>query len=204
MDDIVKAAMAKWPNVPHCYGWLALDARGNWRMRDERSQALNLPGDAIRNTALLAFIERNYLCSEDGCWYFQNGPQRVYVDLEATPYIACTTPDANFSLKNSNQPFTPELAFLDPQGRLILSNGNTLAQLDDRDLASCLPWFKLDQQAISDEALLNWLEDTNASGQLQLCPPGLHDLCIEVQRCKENQLMQEFGYVAKPRQAETA
>ena len=28
MDDIVKQAMAKWPNVPHCYGWLALDARG--------------------------------------------------------------------------------------------------------------------------------------------------------------------------------
>ena len=27
MDDIVKQAMAKWPNVPHCYGWLALAAR---------------------------------------------------------------------------------------------------------------------------------------------------------------------------------
>ena len=30
MDDIVKAALKKWPNVPHCYGWLALDARGDW------------------------------------------------------------------------------------------------------------------------------------------------------------------------------
>ena len=39
MDDIVKQAMAKWPNVPHCYGWLALDARGDWRMRDERPSA---------------------------------------------------------------------------------------------------------------------------------------------------------------------
>ena len=26
MDEIVKQAMAKWPNVPHCYGWLGLDA----------------------------------------------------------------------------------------------------------------------------------------------------------------------------------
>ncbi|MFM7971511.1 MAG: DUF2946 family protein, partial [Betaproteobacteria bacterium] len=25
MDDIVKAALKKWPNVPACYGWLALD-----------------------------------------------------------------------------------------------------------------------------------------------------------------------------------
>ena len=38
MDDIVKQAMAKWPNVPHCYGWLALDARGDWRMRDEAAR----------------------------------------------------------------------------------------------------------------------------------------------------------------------
>ncbi|MEG1326098.1 MAG: DUF2946 family protein, partial [Janthinobacterium sp.] len=34
MDDLVKQALAKWPNVPHCYGWLGLDARGHWRMRD--------------------------------------------------------------------------------------------------------------------------------------------------------------------------
>ena len=33
MDDIVKAAMAKWLNVPDCYGWLGLDARGRWWMR---------------------------------------------------------------------------------------------------------------------------------------------------------------------------
>ena len=39
MDDIVRAALKKWPNVPACYGWLALDARGEWYMRDERVQA---------------------------------------------------------------------------------------------------------------------------------------------------------------------
>lgn len=202
MDEIVKAAMAKWPNVPHCYGWLALDARGNWRMRDDRSQALNLPGDVIRNTALLAFIIRNYQCSEDGCWYFQNGPQRVYVDLEATPYIANTTADGRFALQHGEQSFTPELAFLDPQGRLQLSSGNILAQLDDRDLALCLPWLTLDEQPVSDEALLQWLEDAGTPGQLQLRPPGASGVCLEVQRCDEGQLMREFGFVQKPRAAE--
>ena len=39
MDDIVKQAMAKWPNVPHVYGWLALDRRGVWRIK----------GDAVTN-----------------------------------------------------------------------------------------------------------------------------------------------------------
>jgi len=35
MDEIVKQALAKWPNVPHCTGWLLLDRRGQWRMRDD-------------------------------------------------------------------------------------------------------------------------------------------------------------------------
>ena len=39
MDAIVAAALKKWPNVPHCYGWLALDARGDWYMRDDRDPA---------------------------------------------------------------------------------------------------------------------------------------------------------------------
>ena len=39
MDELVKQAMAKWPNVPHCYGWLGLSARGNWYMRDDAAQA---------------------------------------------------------------------------------------------------------------------------------------------------------------------
>ena len=39
MDDIVRQAMAKWPHVPHCFGWLGLDARGDWYMRDDAAQA---------------------------------------------------------------------------------------------------------------------------------------------------------------------
>src|SRR4051794_27380778 len=104
MDEIVRQAMAKWPNVPHCYGWLALNARGNWRMRsNEQAQANNLPGDRISNPALLAFINRNYTHDELGRWYFQNGPQRVYVDLEATPYIARLDPSEKFILHTGEQ-----------------------------------------------------------------------------------------------------
>ena len=39
MDDIVKQAMAKWPNVPACAGWLGLGARGDWYLRDAAAQA---------------------------------------------------------------------------------------------------------------------------------------------------------------------
>lgn len=91
MDDIVEAALRKWPNVPHCHGWLALDARGDWYMRDERIQAAGpfpkVKGSRITHDKLLGFIQRNYGCDEAGCWFFQNGPQRVYVELEAAPWV---------------------------------------------------------------------------------------------------------------------
>ena len=91
MDDIVKAALAKWPNVPHCYGWLGLDGRGNWYMRDDKTQALGSfvqsKGSLLRHEKLIDFIQRNYEADAAGRWFFQNGPQRVYVELEFTPYI---------------------------------------------------------------------------------------------------------------------
>jgi hypothetical protein len=91
MDDIVKAALAKWPHVPHCYGWLALGARGDWFMRDDRTQAAGpfpqVKGSRIEHDKLREFIHRNYAADERGAWFFQNGPQRVYVQLEAAPYV---------------------------------------------------------------------------------------------------------------------
>jgi len=91
MDEIVKAALKKWPNVPDCYDWLALDARGDWYMRDDRIQQAGpfpiVKGSQILHDKLKAFIERNYASDERGCWFFQNGPQRVYVTLEAAPLV---------------------------------------------------------------------------------------------------------------------
>jgi hypothetical protein len=91
MDDMVKAALKKWPNVPACYGWLALDARGDWYMRDDRVQAAGpfpqVKGSRIEHEKLREFIERNYDHDEAGCWFFQNGPQRVYLELEAAPWV---------------------------------------------------------------------------------------------------------------------
>ncbi|MEI8169288.1 MAG: DUF2946 family protein [Rhodoferax sp.] len=95
MDEIVKQALAKWPNVPDCYGWLGLDARGNWYMRDERAQAsgpfaggcAQSKGSLLKHEKLIEFIQRNYEPDAQGQWFFQNGPQRVYVELEITPQV---------------------------------------------------------------------------------------------------------------------
>jgi hypothetical protein len=95
MDDIVKQALARWPNVPACTGWLGLDARGRWWMRDDRAQAAGpfrggppeARGSRLEHAALIAFIGRNYLADPQGRWCFQNGPQRVFVELEAAPLV---------------------------------------------------------------------------------------------------------------------
>ena len=72
MDDIVKQALAKWPNVPACAGWLAMDARGQWWMRDAACQArgsfqngcaasdVGMKGSQLKHDKLVAFIQRNY------------------------------------------------------------------------------------------------------------------------------------------------
>jgi len=168
MDEIVKQAMAKWPNVPHCYGWLALDARGNWRMRDERAQALKLAGDKITNPALVGFINRNYLHDAKGRWYFQNGPQRVYVNLEATPYIARTDATGGFVLHTGDALRTLDAAWLTENGQLLVQYADVVALMDDRDMAQCLPRLCVAGSPASEEQLLGWMERPESAEEISL------------------------------------
>jgi len=193
MDDIVKQAMAKWPNVPHCYGWLALDARGNWRMRDEAAQRANAPGDKLANAALVGFINRNYAHDDKGRWYFQNGPQRVYVNLEATPFIARTDPGQGFVLQTGQALATVEAAYMTDAGAVILQAGEIVAQLDDRDVAQVLGRMEFDGRPASVEAIMAWLEDD--SDELALALP---DGRIRVERLSADALQRRFGYVQAP------
>jgi hypothetical protein len=166
MDDIVKKAMAKWPDVPHCYGWLALDARGNWRMRDERAQHLNLAGDKVVQPTLLGFINRNYLADERGCWFFQNGPQRVFVNLEATPFIARTDPAHGLRLHTGEPVQAIARAWMSERGELTVDCAGKIAQVDDRDVAQLMTALEIDGSGASDEALMSWLD--GGAGQLTL------------------------------------
>lgn len=126
MDDIVRQALAKWPNVPHCHGWLGLDARGQWWMRDDRTQALgpfpSARGSLLRHDKLIDFIHRNYEPDTDGCWYFQNGPQRVYVELEATPVIWRVADDLSLTSHHGQpgQMGNPAGVLMDEQGRVYI------------------------------------------------------------------------------------
>jgi hypothetical protein len=195
VDDIVRQAIAKWPNVPHCYGWLSLDARGSWRMRDERAQTLGLRGDRIANPALLGFISRNYTCDDQGRWYFQNGPQRVYVNLEATPYIARTDPAHGFMLHTGDGLSSIDNIWLTDAGHLVLQDGEKIAQLDDRDMAQCLGRLCIADTNAIDEDLMAWLEQRGGMGTLSFDHNGKR---IAVQYIEQNAVPVHFGFVSKP------
>ena len=149
MDDIVKAAMAKWPNVPNCYGWLGLDARGNWYLRDDQAQAagafcapspepgrqLASKGSLLKHEKLIDFIQRNYAADAQGQWFFQNGPQRVYVELEATPYIwrVGTAPDFDVTA-HDGQVAIAQRCFIDQHGRVYLETALGFGLVHTQDM----------------------------------------------------------------------
>jgi hypothetical protein len=137
------SAIAKWPNVPACYDWLSLDRRGDWRLQGER----------VTHSGLIAFINRQYGCDESGCWFLQNGPQRVFVSLAYTPWVFRCVDDA--FVAHTGQPAgAVEAVYLDDEGSILLKTALGIGILDDRDLAGFLAQCRTVDQLPADETAL--------------------------------------------------
>ena len=145
MDDIVRQAMAKWPNVPDCFGWLGLDARGQWFLRDEAAQARGAfaqsKGDLLQHEKLLAFIARNYSGDAQGRWFFQNGPQRVYVELEETPIVWRLQPDGQVQA-HTGAFAVPDACLVDETGRVYLVAPLGLGLVHSQDVGLAADWLE--------------------------------------------------------------
>ncbi|MGH8688164.1 MAG: DUF2946 family protein [Burkholderiales bacterium] len=129
MDPSVLRAMARWPDVPAVYGWLALDRRGQWRLRvPDRGKF-----ERIGNRAVREFIARNYQADERGRWYFQNGPQRVFVQLAYTPLVFHY--EGKALLDHCGRPTRADETYLDDEGSVLIAGERGIGLLDDRDLA---------------------------------------------------------------------
>ncbi len=154
MDEAVVRALAKWPAVPAVYGWLALDERGDWLLRDSATGAFG----RIGNAALRAFICRNYAPDARGCWYFQNGPQRVYARLACGPLVFRL--DGERFVDHCGRPSGPlSGAWRDERGALILAAALGVGNLDDRDLFAA-------SELIEDTSAAAWL--SSAAGRVAL------------------------------------
>lgn len=178
MDAAVLAAMAKWPNVPAVYGWLGLTARGDWRIK----------GQPIVNEAIRDFIGRNYACDERGRWYFQNGPQRVYVALEVTPWIYRLHPIGLVAHTGARPRELRAAALLD-DGRFALGTELGCGLLDDRDTGSLA--------AALGPSIERLIEDDEAV-TLQPRALALGGGACRIERLGADDLPARFGFVRVP------
>ena len=137
MDQSVLDAVQRWPNVPAVYGWLSLSARGDWRLHPLGDAQTGGPGEGISNPQILGFMGRNYACEPNGKWFFQNGPQRVYVRLDAAPYIVHIDPNSAALITHNGREVEQILGwFADERGQLYAQTNLGAARIDDRDLST--------------------------------------------------------------------
>lgn len=171
MDDIVIRSMAKWPDVPDVYGWLQLDRRGQWRLRSSDTPGAGL-FDPVRNPAITGFIGRNYAADDRGRWFFQNGPQKVFVQLVYLPWVYRVAQEG--FLDHCGRP-APDLesAWLDEEGSVVLCAAQGAGLLDDRDLGR--------------------LADGLEKGVLRVGPATL-----PLGRLESREVEKKFGFVRNP------
>jgi hypothetical protein len=159
MDDQVRAAMLRWPDVPAAFGWLRLDRRGHWYLIDRGvpgfDEARDGDGSRITNSALIEFISRNYVAQGDGRWFFQNGPQRVYVDLDFAPLVlrvfdARRGNDVEIALVThcGVAVGAVEAALCDPAGNVYLQTDAGPGIVHDNDLAALFGAGDSDDQVV--------------------------------------------------------
>ncbi len=194
MDEAVLRSIAKWPNVPAVYGWLRLDRRGTWLIK----------GDRIANAGVTEFIGRNYAEDDQGRWFFQNGPQRVFVTLEYTPFIVHTASDASTALETHiGQPIGRiSGAWIDETGSLLLRWATGVGVLNDRDLAMVSGLFTdLHGKPLSD-AMLARAFDSEARRHATGVYVDYAGSRVPIGRIQAGEVAQKFGFDPDPRPRE--
>lgn len=187
MDEAVRRAMQRWPNVPAVFGWLQLDRRGDWLIKtpDDRFEP-------VVNAAMIEFIGRNYHRDEHGRWYFQNGPQRVFVALDYTPWVYRLDRTASGLTTHTNRaPTELRGLFLDEFDRLLLETDLGVGLVSDRDLPAVLEQLEAPDDSSIEAMLLVVADGDEVSAQLfgrdvTLAPIRAQDVAAR------------FGFVVRP------
>jgi hypothetical protein len=195
MDDIVIRAMAKWPKVPAVFGWLALDRRGQWSMKSAAEAGF----ERLANSKLIEFISRNYTHDEQGRWYFQNGPQRVYVNLDYTPlvYRIVSAAPLAFEAHTGAAGAALQSVYMDEAGNMLLVAAPGPGLLLDRDLPRALEALCYDDgHALDEERLLALIEEGEEASGVYF---NTGAASLPLARIRAEQAPQRLGYVLEPR-----
>lgn len=193
MDEWVLDALKRWPNVPALFGWLRLDRRGRWLVQ----------GEAISHPRIIDVINRNYAADGHGRWYFQNGPQRGYMQLESTPLILFVSDDNERLITHTGLAVSQLLAaYVDEEGSLVLKTEHGPGELRGTDLQWALDRLSNGGRPVDDDSLAAALD----------LPSGSHtDITLTVGSCRlplqrldfaEAPLVLSFDRAPAPREGE--
>ena len=186
MESWVERAIEKWPNVPALYGWLSLDRRGRWRIR----------GETITRPQIIETIGANYASDERGCWFFQNGPQRGYMQLEWTPLLLRRGEGDVLVTHNGLAVMQPRSVHLDEEGSLLIATEHGAGGVDSHDLDWMLSHLHAEGDGDVENALLASLAAPSGSATcLRLTLGGRN---LPVHRLDDREAPDALGFVREP------
>lgn len=187
MEEWVYRALAKWPNVPHLYGWLRLDRRGQWLIR----------GAAVTRPQIVDTMNANYEADERGRWFYQNGPQRGYVALDYTPLVLHT--DTHGELFTHTGLKVTQLAnvCMDEEGALTLATEHGPGVIHANDLDWALQHMHTNGGRPLDESHLETAlaRPSGNSCELQF---QFRQQTLTLTRCDFEALPERFAFVRAP------
>ncbi|MGO1768083.1 MAG: DUF2946 family protein [Advenella sp.] len=204
MDEQVLGAMQKWPNVPAVYGWLSLSAQGDWLLHSDGGARTGQAGEKIANEQIRHFMNRNYAATAGGEWFFQNGPQRVFVDLACAPYIVRLADNALHLITHNELPVTDISQWLlDEQGRLYMRTEHGAAMLAGRDMGPLTSRLQVMSETADAEAAgipleQHHLEALQDGGTLQVSLDGAIQFSAPMQKLDSRHIAGTLGFVREP------
>ena len=189
MDDWVLKAMERWPNVPALFGWLGLDRRGRWLIK----------GEPITHARIVETINRNYGVDEHGRWYFQNGPQRGYIELENAPFVLRRHRDG-FVTHSGLTVELPSQVLIDEEGSVFISTEHGLGEIASADLDWVLERLTVDDHSLDEDELTSLLDlpsGTETRASITIVREPLH-----VVRLDGEEFPHVFGFTRTPQPLE--
>lgn len=188
MDAETRHAMEKWPQVPAVFGWLTLDARGQWWIKNQ----------IVKHARSCAVIQNNYEMDEQGRWFFQNGPQRVFVTLAKAPWVIRLTA-GNWQDHSGMPVVCIKECFLDEEGFVYWHFDKGLGVVYDQDILAASHLFCLkDGGSLNSSQEAEWLcaPETLPKDTLILM---FDNQSIAVSFMPHQHLLQKFGYQQEPK-----